>query len=289
MINLFIGVNLSELKSTPICFPIDRCLTEYIMDDLKERFSSLGQSEIEELKKMPCIFADEGINKDAYIGNIVNITERDTNVMIEYRVTGETIRIENNNGILPLLDSNRWEMNRTHWTIKKVDIEQIRPYFRSSIGPKPTVFISYCWTPPENQRKVFHLVDALEKDGISVIYDKKNLRAGQDINYFMEQSIKNREIDKVLVVCNKDYMEKANSRQGGAGYEAGIILSEIQYKPLQTRVIPVVIETDEKYKPFLPTFLWSRTYVDLTRENGYAELVAEIKIISDDNTESRQS
>jgi hypothetical protein len=259
------------------------------MPDLREHFSTLGQSEIEELKKLPCIFAYEGINnKDAYIGFIDNITVRATNVLIDYHLTGETIRIENNYEIQSLLDISSWEMNRTHWTIKKIDIEKIRPYFSSSMARKPTVFISYCWTPPENQQKVFHLVDdLLRRDGISVIYDKKNLRAGQDINYFMEQSLKSKEIDKVLVICNKDYLEKANSRQGGAGYEAEIILSEIQSKPLQTRVIPVAIETDEKGKPFLPTFLESRKCIDLTSESGYNDLVAEIKIINDDNAESQ--
>ena len=290
MINLLVHANLNTWESMPACFPSERCLTEYILPEFKERFSTLGQSEIEELKKIPCIFAYEGINnKDAYIGSIENITMRMTNVMIDYQLTGETIRIENNYEIQSLLDIGNWEINRTHWTIKKVDIDQIRQYFNSSISRKPTVFISYCWTPPENQREVFKLVENLSrKDGITVIIDKNDLHAGQDNHHFMEQSIKNKEINKVLVICNKDYMEKANNRQGGAGYEAEIILSEIQSKPLQTRVIPIVIEKEESGASFLPNFLKSRKYIDLTREGGYDELVAEIKIVSDDDNAENQ-
>ena len=276
-------------ESTPACFPRERCLTEYIMPEFRERFSSLGAKEIRNLKKIPCIFAYESINnKDAYLGCLNNITVRATDVLIDFRLTGETIRIENNRQIQSLLDIGRWEMNRTHWTIKKIGIEQIRKHLSPAIDRKHTVFISYCWTPPKNQRNVFSLVEDLSNNGITVIYDKNNLRSGQDVNYFMEQALQDNEIDKVLVICNKEYKEKADKRCGGVGYEAEIILSEIQSKPLQTRVIPVVIERNKNGKPFLPIFFKSRKYIDLTLEGGFDELIEEIKITIDDDDMEKQ-
>lgn len=290
MINLFISADLSMWESTPACFPRERCLTEYIMSEIKEQFSSLGAKEIRNLKKIPCIFAYEGINdKDAYVGCLNNITVRATDVLIDFRLTGDTIRIENNRQIQSLLDISRWEMNRTHWTIKRINIEQLKKHFSSAIGHKYTVFISYCWMPPENQRNVFSLVENLSNSGITVIYDKNSLRSGQDVNYFMEQSLQSNEIDKVLVICNKEYKEKADKKCGGVGYEAEIILSEIQSKPLQTRVIPVVIERNKDGEPFLPVFLKSRKYIDLNLEGGFDELVEEIKTTKDsDNSMENQ-
>lgn len=92
----------------------------------------------------------------------------------------------------------------------------------------------------------------------------------------MEQALTNRKIGSVLIICNRDYAEKANVRRGGVGYEAEIILSQLLSKPMQRRVIPVVIETDENGSAYLPTSLKSRLYIDLTKESGYSELLEAI-------------
>lgn len=170
-----------------------------------------------------------------------------------------------------------WELNRTHWTIKNVDMADIEPYYSINKGHQPTAFISYSWTPPENQRNVFSLVQKLEASGVTVVYDKNDLRPGQNKDYFMEQALTNDDIDNVLVICNKDYAEKADARRGGVGHEAGIIISQIDSQPLQTKYIPVVMETDQNGRAFLPVSLTSRTYIDLTRESGYNELLSAIR------------
>ena len=145
---------------------------------------------------------------------------------------------------------------------------------------KPTVFISYSWTPIENQKYVFDLVSKLTSDGITVIYDKNDLLPGQDKNYFMENALTTNEIDNVLVICNEDYAAKADERHGGVGYESEIILTQLQSQPLQRKVIPVVIETNEKGEAYLPTFLKSRLYIDLTQESGYDDLLSSINKVN---------
>jgi hypothetical protein len=87
----------------------------------------------------------------------------------------------------------------------------------------------------------------------------------------------------VLVVCNRDYAEKANKRQGGVGRESEFIITQLSSKPLQTKFIPVVMETDENEEAFLPKFFTSRMYINLTKENGYTELLAAIR--ASDNEE----
>lgn len=94
-----------------------------------------------------------------------------------------------------------------------------------------------------------------------------------DMNYFMENVLTSDEMEAVIIVCNKDYVEKANKRSGGVGYESELILSEIRDKPLQTKYIPVVIEHEENGELPIPNFLKSRYCVDLSKDTGYDELL----------------
>jgi len=278
MINLLICSDTSKWESNSVFIERDRCLTEYIMPEIKSRFSSLGEEEIAQVKRFPCIFTYEQVHrKDAYIGYICDISVRQTNVNIDYKLTGEKIRFEDFITLSQQLDLGTWELNRTHWTIKNVDMDKIQPFFSNHMIHKPVVFISYSWTPIENQRYVFELVSKLIADGINVIYDKNDLHPGQDKDYFMERALTNNEIDYVLVICNKDYAAKADARRGGVGYESEIILSQLSSQPLQTKIIPVVIETNERGEAYLPTFLKSRVFINLTQESGYLELISFIK------------
>lgn len=277
MINLFISSDENEWENTPGFMPKMRCLTEYILPEYKNKYLPLSETTIAQLKQMPCIFAyEQGCGCDAHIGFIKNISVRQNDVMIDFELTGETISHEVFSGLSQLLDMGAWEMNRTHWTIKNINIEDIQPYY-SEITATPVVFVSYSWTPMRNQETVFGLVSRLRQDGIRVIYDKEDLYPGQNINYFMEQALERNDVDNIIVVCNKDYAEKANNRQGGVGYEAGIIISEIKSAPLQRRVIPVAVEMDVNGNPYLPTKFKELYYIDLTRENGYNELIDAIK------------
>lgn len=277
MINLFISSDETEWENTPGFMPKMRCLTEYILPEYKNKYLPLSETTIAQLKQMPCIFAyEQGCGCDAHIGFIKNISVRQNDVMIDFELTGETISHEVFSGLSQLLDMGAWEMNRTHWTIKNINIEDIQPYY-SEITATPVVFVSYSWTPMRNQETVFGLVSRLRQDGIRVIYDKEDLYPGQNINYFMEQALERNDVDNIIVVCNKDYAEKANNRQGGVGYEAGIIISEIKSAPLQRRVIPVAVEMDVNGNPYLPTKFKELYYIDLTRENGYNELIDAIK------------
>ncbi len=153
----------------------------------------------------------------------------------------------------------------------------MEPYFKGKDINKPKVFISYSWDPPANKQNVFELIQRLELDGISVIYDRKDLYPGQDMNYFMENVLASDKIDAVIIVCNKDYAKKANKRSGGVGFESEMILSEIRNDPQQRKYIPVVIERDENGELPLPNFLKSRLCVDLSKDNGYDDLLSAIR------------
>ena len=93
------------------------------------------------------------------------------------------------------------------------------------------------------------------------------------MNCFMENVLTSDRIDAVIIVCNKDYAEKANKRSGGVGYESEMILSEIRNKPLQRKYIPVVIEHDENGELPLPNFLKSRYCIDLSKDTDRKSVV----------------
>lgn len=277
MLNLLITSNGDAWTKSPAFMESDRCLTEYILPELKNKYSDLSIEAVEEIKKIPCLFAYEKFHKfDAYIGFIKNIDSYQKGIKIDYELTGQVIAFDNLMQLTDLLDMDTWEWNRTHWTIKKTSLEELKPYFRRNSN-NPKIFVSYSWNPPSNQKNVFELIHKLESDGISVVYDKKDLYPGQDMNYFMENTLTSDEIDAVIIVCNRDYAEKANSRKGGVGYESELILTEVKNKPLQRKYIPVVIEHDENGELPLPNFLKSRLCIDLAKDTGYVELLNAIK------------
>ena len=144
------------------------------------------------------------------------------------------------------------------------------------IDRTPKVFISYSWT---TQNETIDLAEKLINDGVNVVLDVWELNLGHDKYAFMEQCVTAEDIDRVLMICDKSYAEKANERRGGVGDETMIISPEIYGKAKQEKFIPVAIETEESGKPYLPAYLKSRMYVDLTGDNyedGYKKLLRTI-------------
>lgn len=84
----------------------------------------------------------------------------------------------------------------------------------------------------------------------------------------MEKMVTDPNVTKVLIICDKSYAEKADARKGGVGTESQIISTETYEKVDQTKFIPIIVEKDEHGKPYLPTFLKSRKYIDLSSEGS---------------------
>lgn len=73
------------------------------------------------------------------------------------------------------------------------------------------VFISYSWSSDDI---TMPLAERLVSYGVDVVLDKWDLKEGQDKYAFMEQCVNNPEVDKVLIVCDQKYADKANNRKG---------------------------------------------------------------------------
>ena len=134
---------------------------------------------------------------------------------------------------------------------------------------KIKVFISYSWKPEQNRQWVENFARRLSDDGTHVILDIWDLKEGQDKYHFMEQMVRDEDIRKVLLICNKEYAEKADGRKGGVGDESMIISSKIYNEVQQEKFIPIVREYNSNSKPYLPIFLQSRIYIDLSNEEMF--------------------
>lgn len=130
------------------------------------------------------------------------------------------------------------------------------------------VFISYSW---KVQEKVIELAERLISNGIDVILDVYDLKEGQDKYAFMEKSVNDPSVDKVLIICDRSYMEKANDRSSGVGDETVIISPEIYGQMKQEKFIPIAFEVDEEGKACIPHYLKTRIYIDLTTEDDRYE------------------
>lgn len=133
----------------------------------------------------------------------------------------------------------------------------------------PKAFISYSWSSPQHEEWVLELAEKLRSDGVDIILDKWDLKEGHDKYDFMEKMVNDSNVNKVLIICDEAYAKKANMRKGGVGTETQIISAEIYEQVIQEKFIPVVSEVDADGKPFLPTFINSRIYIDLSIDENY--------------------
>src|SRR5690606_1967389 len=77
-------------------------------------------------------------------------------------------------------------------------------------------------------------------------------------------------IQKVVVISDSRYAEKADGRVSGVGTETQIISREIYEKQDQNKFVAVLPERDPEGKPYLPTYYKGRIYIDLSAPENYA-------------------
>ncbi len=125
--NLFILGYEGVLQGNRFIFPADRVLNEYITKEVSELFPKLlDEATISNVKLLPSIFAYENRLRDcpdqeAYYGFVTDIKIRDNGINIYFQKYF-TIPQRRLNDIAHKLAIIDWEFNRTHWTIKKVNL-----------------------------------------------------------------------------------------------------------------------------------------------------------------------
>lgn len=139
------------------------------------------------------------------------------------------------------------------------------------INKNPKVFISYAWTNIEHESRVVALAERLISDGVNVVLDKWDLKEGYDKFTFMEQSVTDSTIDRILLICNREYTERANNRKGGVGDETTIISPEVYKRENEGKFLPIIFEKDESGNVFCPVYIKSKIYIDLSTDDSAYE------------------
>lgn len=145
------------------------------------------------------------------------------------------------------------------------------PVTSTSPYEAPRVFVSYSHDSDEHRGWVLQLATRLRSDGVDVILDQWDMNLGRNLTHFMESGLTSSE--RVLVVSSSPYVEKANARRGGTGYESNILSVDMFTGGLhKERIIPVIRNNmSPEVAGLLPTFLGVPLFVDMRVDNEYEE------------------
>jgi hypothetical protein len=126
----------------------------------------------------------------------------------------------------------------------------------------PRVFISYSHDSAQHKKWVLQFATTLRNRGVDAVLDQWDLQAGDDLPHFMETQISS--ADFVLIICTSPYVIKANSGEGGVGYEKMIVTAASLSRIDSNKVIPIIRQNGTCEKP---TFLKTKLYIDFSNES----------------------
>jgi hypothetical protein len=126
----------------------------------------------------------------------------------------------------------------------------------------PSAFMSYSWDNADHKRWVARLATRLRRDGVNVLLDRWRVAPGESFAAFMEQAI--RTCDFVLIVCTPKYKAKADSRDGGVGYETEVMTAEFGSRISGGKFIPIL--RSGKWDTAAPMWIRARFYLDFRGE-----------------------
>lgn len=136
----------------------------------------------------------------------------------------------------------------------------------------PIVFFSYSHDSHEHKAWVLRFAEDLREKGVDAILDQWRLAPGQDVAAFMEASIAR--ADRVLLVCTEAYVDRADARAGGVGYESLVLTAELVAKIDTKKFIPIIRQAAEPKR--MPHFLGARLYIDFSNDDEYEFKLEEL-------------
>ena len=126
----------------------------------------------------------------------------------------------------------------------------------------PRVFISYSVIDKDNQNWVKNLACKLRESGVDARLDIFHLKPGQEMAQWMTNEVLM--ADKVLLICDKYYAEKADLNKGGVGWENMIIQADMLSNQDKTKYIAIQREPDANQA--IPIYMKSKFSMKWTDE-----------------------
>ncbi|HWO21542.1 MAG TPA: TIR domain-containing protein [Kofleriaceae bacterium] len=117
------------------------------------------------------------------------------------------------------------------------------------------VFISYSHGSAEENRWIVELATYLRENGIEARLDVWHLRRGMDMPQFMTNELAL--ADRVILVSDERYAEKADKRVGGVGWETMIVQGDIYALPPDSTKYVVIVRSPS-VAAGLPLYLKSK-------------------------------
>ncbi|MFB5651121.1 toll/interleukin-1 receptor domain-containing protein [Leptospira wolffii] len=131
MYNLFLSADSKDWNGRPFSIDAQRYL-EYTDNEIIEKYKILNQETIKEVKRFPCIFGYETqCNKNPKFGFLREVVSRQGEIRVEYEIISlnKFIKHSDFTKLKFELDIGGWELNRTHWAIKDVNLyRELRQY-----------------------------------------------------------------------------------------------------------------------------------------------------------------
>jgi len=124
MFNLLISSKDEAWEGAPYVYHRTRVF-ERADSSIEEQFGDLNNQQVERLCAIPALFAYEnGVGKNARLGRITRIRVRGFDVRVEYELAPSLPEISEQqiDGLVWELDIGGWEMTRTHWAVKNVNL-----------------------------------------------------------------------------------------------------------------------------------------------------------------------
>lgn len=147
---------------------------------------------------------------------------------------------------------------------------------RSILYTSTRTFVSYSRDDDDHINWVKQFARRLRANGVEAILDEWELHPGDIITHFMEQSVATS--DFVIMICTPRYKTRADSRQGGVGYEGSIITAELYSHANSRKYIPVLRGPD--WLTCAPRYLEPRMYIDIrpgdSEDRGFRDVLITI-------------
>ena len=114
---------------------------EHTHDDVKRPFAALDDTALAALMSLPTIFAYEKyLRAPARVGRITELTRRQSEFgfTFSFDPTVSPIPYDTFTGLLRDLDIDpKWEINRSHWAVKNVDLARVLHCQMTQSRPPP--------------------------------------------------------------------------------------------------------------------------------------------------------
>ncbi|MFJ7764442.1 toll/interleukin-1 receptor domain-containing protein [Bacillus toyonensis] len=133
-------------------------------------------------------------------------------------------------------------------------------------------FISYSWDNPQHEQWVFDLNNSLREKGVICTIDKIiTQQATTNLNTMMIQNMKNN--DYIIVVLTENYAQKADSLQGGVGFETTLSLPILQENP---KKLIFILRHKESFSNAFPFHLKGYYAIDFSDDTQFEDKFEEL-------------